>query len=164
MVFDELDAEALGSDGDFDLLDEFFEVLALLDLLLEFLFQLLQLFLVRVGNGCGAISSSRHGGAEQSRSSLGIVEVSGDSFLDFFAGAHEPEDDEERHHGGNEVGVGHLPCAAMVAAVTDDFLDDDDGLRFGWHALPYAAAGLAASAGSVLFLQLFSISSKLGRA
>ena len=52
---------------------------------------------------------------------LGIVEVAGDGLLHLGRGVHQPEDDEEGHHGGDEVGVGDLPRAAVVAAV-DDFL------------------------------------------
>ena len=87
----------------------------------------------------------------------GIVEVAGDGFFDLLAGVQQPEDDEERHHGGDEVGVGDLPRAAVMAAVADFFLDDDDGL---WASLAdiavrlyAAAASAAAAAGAAAALQ-----------
>src|SRR3546814_17839641 len=54
----------------------------------------------------------------------------GDAFLLFLGGrAQQPEQQEERHHRGHEVGVGHLPGAAVMAggAYLLDLLDDDDG-------------------------------------
>ena len=45
----------------------------------------------------------------------GIVEISCHRLAHMLAGIHEPEDDEERHHRGDEVGVGDLPRAAVVA-------------------------------------------------
>ena len=30
------------------------------------------------------------------------------------------------HHGGHEIGVGHLPCATVVATLNDLFPFDDD--------------------------------------
>ena len=68
-----------------------------------------------------------HVGADFFRGAGGVLEVSADGFLNLLAGVQQPEDDEERHHGGDEIGVGDFPCAAVVAAVAAFFLDDDDG-------------------------------------
>src|SRR5208337_415193 len=55
----------------------------------------------------------------------GIFEVSADRLLDLLAGVHEPENDEQRHHRGDEIGIGHLPSTSMVTAVTAPAFDDD---------------------------------------
>ena len=57
----------------------------------------------------------------------GILEISADGLLDLLAGAEQPEHDEQGHHGGDEIGVGHFPRTAVMAAVASFFLDDDDG-------------------------------------
>ena len=72
-------------------------------------------------------SRAHHVGADFFRGSGGIFEISADGFLNLLAGVEQPEDDEERHHGGDEVGVGDFPRAAVVAAVAAFFLEDDDG-------------------------------------
>src|SRR5262245_4728042 len=47
-------------------------------------------------------------------------------------GVDEPHEQEERHHGGDEVRVRHFPRAAMVAAAAAFFyLFDDDGALIG---------------------------------
>ena len=45
-------------------------------------------------------------------------------------GVQQPHQQEERHHGGDEIGVGDLPGAAVMAAVPAFFLNDDDGPGF----------------------------------
>ena len=60
----------------------------------------------------------------------GVFEVSADGFLNLLAGVEQPEDDEERHHGGDEIGIGDFPGAAVMAAVATFFLEDDDGASF----------------------------------
>ena len=52
-----------------------------------------------------------------------------DNSLLFVGGAKEPHEKEERHHGGHEIGVSDLPCAAMVTAL-NDLLPLDDDWRF----------------------------------
>ena len=54
--------------------------------------------------------------------------------------AEEPHHQEEGHHRGDEIGVGDLPCAAVMA-VRDDLLplDDDGRVRTGGHAPPLPA-------------------------
>ncbi len=68
----------------------------------------------------------------------GVFEVSANGFLNLLAGVEEPEDDKEGHHGGDEIGVGDLPCAAVVAAVATFFLEDDDGASFVHDVRPEA--------------------------
>src|ERR1017187_8081266 len=61
-----------------------------------------------------------------------IIEEGADRLFDFFIGAHQPQHDKQRHHGGDEIGVGHLPCATVAARMTRLFpLDDEDGPRRG---------------------------------
>src|ERR1039458_9472984 len=63
-----------------------------------------------------------------------ILEVSADGLLHLFTGVEQPQHDEERHHGGDEVGVSDLPCAAVVAAMALLLLDNDDGGRQVRHS------------------------------
>ena len=59
-------------------------------------------------------------------------EIVGDALaLLFLRGAEQPQQQEERHHRGDEVGIGDLPRTAMVAAFDDGHLLDDDGCRNG---------------------------------
>jgi hypothetical protein len=58
----------------------------------------------------------------------GILEVSANSFLRLLTGIEEPEDDEQCHHGGHEIGIGDFPRAAVMAAVLAFPLDYDNGL------------------------------------
>jgi hypothetical protein len=60
------------------------------------------------------------------------------------AAAQEPQHDEQRHHGGDKVGIGNLPRAAVMAAMAAFFLDDDDGR--GRHDAAYPAAAPVAAA------------------
>ena len=73
---------------------------------------------------------SSHVGADFLGVAGGVFEISANGFLNLLAGVEKPENDKERHHGGDEIGVGDLPCAAMVAAVAAFFLEDDDGTSF----------------------------------
>src|SRR5580704_5360465 len=61
------------------------------------------------------------------RRPVGIAEIPANSLLDFGRLIQEPEDDEKRHHGSDEISVSDFPRAAVVAAVAAFFLDDDDG-------------------------------------
>jgi hypothetical protein len=46
----------------------------------------------------------------------------------------QPHHHEQRHHRRDEVGVRHLPRAAVVAVATGDLLDDASALlAFGGH-------------------------------
>src|SRR5882762_7950344 len=56
----------------------------------------------------------------------GVLEIAAHGFLDLNAAVHQPKYDEQSHHGGHEVGVGHFPCASMVSAMPAYFLDDDN--------------------------------------
>ena len=55
----------------------------------------------------------------------GILEISADRLLHLLAAVQQPQHDEQRHHGGDEIRVGHLPGAAVVAAMRHLLLDDD---------------------------------------
>src|ERR1035441_8094304 len=55
-----------------------------------------------------------------------VSEVSGNRFLDLGIGIHQPQDDEERHHGGDEIGVRYFPRPAMVSRVPFHFAYDDN--------------------------------------
>jgi len=59
----------------------------------------------------------------------GVLEPVGNAFaLDFVGNPEQPQEQEEGHHGGHEVGIGHLPGAAVVAPAALDHLLDDNGL------------------------------------
>src|SRR5438128_4940730 len=92
-----------------------------------------------------------------------IAEVPGDGFPHGLAGIEQPEHDEERHHGGDEICIGNLPGAAVVSTMTRFLLDNDDWA--GAILIPYAGAASAAGAADSLPppRQAFSNSWKVGR-
>ena len=57
----------------------------------------------------------------------GIAKISPHSLLYIGAGAQKPKDDEERHHGGDKIGIRHFPSPSVMATM-NDLLNDDDGL------------------------------------
>src|SRR5690606_20645734 len=66
----------------------------------------------------------------------GRREIIGDpAFLFRRCGIDQPHQEEERHHRGDEVGVGHFPGAAMVAAANDllHFFDRNGLVSVGAH-------------------------------
>src|ERR1017187_4889341 len=69
-----------------------------------------------------------------------VSEVSGNRFLDLGIGIHQPQDDEERHHGGDEIGVRYFPRPAMVSRVPFHFAYDDNrpGLLLRHTSLTWA--------------------------
>ncbi len=85
--------------------------------------------------GALAVSTFEFGGTG------GIFEVTGHCLLDRLAGVHEPENDKQRHHRRNKIGVGNLPGAAVMAAVAAFLLDDDDGLSC--HRVGSSETGLS---------------------
>src|SRR5438552_14320269 len=97
--------------------------------------------------------------------SRGIAKISGDGFSDRLAGVEQPEHDEERHHGGDEICIGNLPGAAVVSTMTRFLLDNDDGAGAVLHTYSYAGAASAAGAADSLPQprQAFSTSGKVGR-
>ena len=100
-----------------------------------------------------------HVAADFLRRSGGILEISADGVLHLLAAVQQPEHDEQRHHGGHEIGVGHFPRAAMMAAVAAFFLDDDDRSLVGHGSLNAGCFGDHAAAGaSLLSLMNFSAS------
>src|SRR5262249_27973872 len=72
----------------------------------------------------------------------------------------QPQQKEERHHGRHEVGIGHFPGAAMVAAMAAAlFFADDDNRRLGvvsGHVVPQPVGAASAEVAS-------STSRKVGR-
>ncbi len=87
-----------------------------------------------------------------------VLKIAADRLLDFFAGAQQPKNDEERHHGRYEVGVGYLPGAAMLVVMVVSLLVDDDDWR-GAFFRTQAAASAGAPAG---FRHALSISWNVG--
>ncbi len=77
---------------------------------------------------------------------VGILEVAAHGDLNLLAAVHQPKHDEQRHHRRHEVGIGHFPRAAMMAAVCPFFLDDDDGSFGLFHGGHVYAPALAAAA------------------
>ena len=70
---------------------------------------------------------ARVGGAGLPALSRGIQEISADGLLHFLAGAQQPQNDEQRHHRRDEVGVSYLPRAPMrIIVVAGVLLYDDD--------------------------------------
>jgi hypothetical protein len=69
-------------------------------------------------------------------------------FLFFRRDVQQPEQKKERHHGGDEVGIGDFPGTAVVAATFFNPLDDDRLLGFivfaasAISALPSSGAGV----------------------
>src|SRR6185369_12252183 len=84
------------------------------------------------------------------------AKVLGQLLLGLLIGLREqPHHHEERHHRRHEVGVGHLPSAAVVSGVAFALLLDDDdastttaGSRAG-HYLPLSSANAFSSSGVV---------------
>ncbi|MCW0462798.1 hypothetical protein NB717_003866 [Xanthomonas sacchari] len=86
--------------------------------------------------GAGAAGAGHAGARRRALAGqrAGIAEVFGDRRALFLGGGrHQPQHQEERHHRGHEVGIGHLPRAAVVAAALDllDPADDDGGFGLG---------------------------------
>ena len=79
-----------------------------------------------------------------------IAEIPGDGFPHGLAGIEQPEHDEERHHGGDEICIGNLPGAAVVSTMTRFLLDNDDGAGAVLHTYSYAGAASAAGAAGSL--------------
>src|SRR5690349_15270148 len=74
-----------------------------------------------------------------------IAEVPGNGLLRLLALADDPHDEEERHHRRHEVGIRHLPRAAMMSMMRGGgLLDDDDRLIAGAHAAAACGAAVAA--------------------
>jgi hypothetical protein len=81
------------------------------------------------------------------------------------AAVHKPENDEQRHHCSNEIGIGNFPRAPMMAAVRSGFFDDNERTLFV-HTVrrqSYEAAAAAAAAGAPPPRQACSNSVKDGR-
>src|ERR1019366_136225 len=124
--FGEFDAEAFGGHRHLDVAFQAFEIRHLLHGLLQLFFQAGHV----VVSEDEVLARSGHVGSDFLGVAGGVFEISANGFLNLLAGAEEPENDKERHHGGDEIGVGDLPCAAVVAAVATFLLEDDDGASF----------------------------------
>jgi hypothetical protein len=59
--------------------------------------------------------------------SCGIPKITGNGLPHRLAGIQQPKHDKEGHHRGHEIGVGDLPCTAMMTAVRGFLFYDDDG-------------------------------------
>src|ERR1039458_1054257 len=109
--FGEFDAEAFGVHRHLDVAFQAFEIRHLLHGLLQLFFQAGHV----VVSEDEVLARSGHVGSDFLGVAGGVFEISANGFLNLLAGAEEPENDKERHHGGDEIGVGDLPCAAVVA-------------------------------------------------
>ncbi len=120
--FEQFDAQAFVGHGHVNVVAQLVEVRHLAN-------RFLQLFLQRFHIVFGQheiFALAHHVAADFLRRSGGILEISADGVLHLLAAVQQPEHDEQRHHGGDEVRVGHFPRAAVMAAVAALFLDDDD--------------------------------------
>ena len=124
--FGELDAKAFGSDRHFDVAFELFEIRHLPHGVLQLFFELGHI----VTGEDKIVTRALHVGPDFPGSSSGIFEISADRDLNLFAAIEQPQDDEQGHHGGDEIGIGNLPRAAMVSTVAALLFEDDDGARF----------------------------------
>src|SRR5580704_16223095 len=120
---EQFDAQAFGGYGHLDLVFDFVKIWDLADGLLQFFFQFRHVVL-GYSEGLG---SAYFNGAHFVGGSGRVFEIAGYGFLYRLAGVEKPEHDEERHHRRHEVGVGDLPGAAVMSAVSAFFFDDDDG-------------------------------------
>ena len=103
-------------------------------------------------------------GADRSRASPRIVEISRDGLAHVVAGIHKPEHNEERHHCGYEIRVGDLPCTAMMRSVSRALAYDNDGaLRDGLRGHAAFPSPPSAGAAGTLPRHTCSTSAKLGR-
>ena len=126
--FQQLDAKAVRGDGQFDVVLQALEIRQTFQNLLNLVLQFGHVVGANFESGGADAGSGRTG---ELAGTGGITEVLGDGLLDFLVRAHQPQHDEQGHHSGDEVGVCHFPCAAMVAAVAGAFpFDDDDRTAF----------------------------------
>jgi hypothetical protein len=108
-----LDAQALVGDGHVDIVFELFEIGDFADVFFELLLDFVHI----VFGEDEIFGDAVHVAARGFGGAAGVAEVAADGFLYFLTGVEEPEDDEESHHRGDEVGIGDLPRTAVMAAV-----------------------------------------------
>ena len=150
--FEQFDAQAFVGNGHVNVVAQLVEIRNLAN-------RFLQLFLQRCHIIFGQheiFALAHHVAANFLRSSGGILEISADGVLHLLAAVQQPEPDEQGHHGGDEIRVGHFPRAAMVAAVAALFLDDDDRSLVGHEASIPGVRRHAAAGASLLSLMNFS--------
>src|SRR5260370_39350637 len=138
--FHEFDAQAFVGDGHLDVVLESLEIVHFPNLLLELV---LKLGHVVFGEE-KVLGGASYGGSLFAGCAAGISEIASHGLLNGLTGAHQPEDDKERHHGGYEIGVGNLPRAAMMTAVAAFLFEDDDGASFV-HGILWRVEGLLGS-------------------
>lgn len=113
------------------------------------------------GLGAGALTLGLRGRGGDAHEDRGIVEVVRDGRLLVLGGRpHDPEQHEEGHHRGGEIGKGDLPGPAVMPAFFDDLLDDDRLLGF------VDCHGFAPSAlfgAPQMLLELLEVGTQLGR-
>src|ERR1700758_1505977 len=158
--FNELDPEAFGRNGDLNLLLELDQGRIAGYLLLQPRLQIAQI-VARESDGFARTAAIC---ADGGRAAARVVEVAGDGFAHVVARIHEPEHDEERHHGSYKIGVGDLPGAPVMGDVRRALAHDDDGPlrdRLRRHAA-FPSSPSAGAAGAPP-RQTCSTSAKLGR-
>jgi len=102
---------------------KFFEVHHLLHCCLQLFFELGHV----VAGQREILSGARHVGADFFGCARGIFEISADGLLNLLARVEQPENDEQRHHRSDKVGIRDLPRAPVVTAVAALLLENDDG-------------------------------------
>src|SRR5580698_9590537 len=105
------------------MLFDFLQGRRILDGLLQFFFELVHVVLAyRQAFTSGALQSI----ADILSSARRIAEIPSDRLLYLFTAAEEPQNNKQREHSRNEVGVRYLPCSTMVSASMAAFLSDND--------------------------------------
>src|SRR5579863_2434541 len=139
--FHQVDPKPFGRDCDLDLVLKFVQRIEVMDRSQQVGLQLLQILLFdRRDDNVRALFAR----TDEFGSRSGVLEVAANRVSDFLARVHQPENDEQRHHGRNEVGVGYLPGSTVVPVMGGLLLDDDNFAGFSHNLssflMRYAAA------------------------
>src|SRR5262249_33923113 len=94
--------------------------------LLQLLFELLHVVLAHDE----VVARANHIAANALRGSGRVLKISTHGFLDLLTAVHQPQHDEQSHHGRHKIRITNLPGAAMMACVTTAILDDDNRAAF----------------------------------
>src|SRR4051794_4851202 len=158
--FQQFDSQALRGDSHLYLVLELLEIGHLPDRLLQFIFQLRHI----VFSEREVLTRSCLVGARLLRSPAWVFEISPYRLLHFFTAVQQPKYYEQRHHRRHEIGVGHLPCTTVMAAVATFLLIMMIGFAGSAMDEFYAdVAAAAAAAASPPPRQAFSSSWNEGR-
>ena len=111
--FQQIDAQTFRGDGHADLVLHVLKRGNLLHHLLQLLFQALQILAIHGER----FADARVGGAGLTALSGGILKIAAHRFLHFFARAQQPQNDKQRHHRSDEIGIGDFPGAAVLIIV-----------------------------------------------